>query len=121
MFRCLPYGISSAPEVFLKQMDRELGHLEGVTCHVDDILIKGRNQAEHDQRLHNTLTRTSESVLTINPDKCMFSQTRLEYLGQITDKEGVKKDPAKVKAIVDMPQPKDLSDLRRFLGMVNRL
>ena len=121
MFRRLPYGISSAPEYFQKQMDKELGHLEGVTCHVDDILITGRNQAEHDRRLHNTLTQISESGLTLNPDKCVFSQTRLQYLGQIIDKEGVKKDPAKVKATVDMPQPKDLSDLRRFLGMVNQV
>ena len=120
MFRRLPYVFSSAPEYFQKQMDKELGHFEGVTYHVD-ILITGRNQAEHDQRLHNTITQVSESGLTLNPDKFMFSQTQLQYLGQIIDKEGVKKDPAKVKAIADMPQPKDLSDLRLFLGMFNQV
>ena len=52
---------------------------------------------------------------------CVFSQTRLEYLGQIGNKDGVNKNPAKVKAIVDMPQPKEVSDLRRCLGMVNQL
>ena len=64
-------------------MDKELGNLEGVTCHVDDILITGRNQPEHNECLYKALTRISESGLTLNPDKCVFSQTRLEYLGNL--------------------------------------
>ena len=121
MFHRLPYGISSAPEYFQKQMDKEFGNLEGVTCHVDDIQFTGRNQAEQNERHRKALTRKFESALTLNPDKCVFSQTRLDNLGQIIDKEGGKKDPAKVKDIIDMTQSKNFSDLRRFPGMVNQL
>lgn len=46
VFRRLPYGISSAPEYFQKRMDQEPGSQKGVLCHVDDILVVGRNQAE---------------------------------------------------------------------------
>ena len=73
IFRRLPYGISSAPEFFQKQMDQELVGLEGVVCHMDDILVIGRNQAEHDQRLASVLDRIAKSGLTLNPDKCKFS------------------------------------------------
>lgn len=49
MFKRLPFGLSSAPEYFQKRMDKELSGIEGVKCRMDDILIIGRNQAEHDK------------------------------------------------------------------------
>ena len=49
MFKRLPFGISSASEYFQKRMDKELSGIEGVKCRMDDILIIGRNQAEHDK------------------------------------------------------------------------
>ena len=85
MFRRLPFGISSAPEYFQKHMDRELSGLDGVVCHLDDILVVGRNQREHDQRLKAVLDILTKSGLTLNMEKCVFSQTKLSYLGQIID------------------------------------
>ena len=119
-FRRCPYGISSAPEYFQKQMDRILEGLEGVVCHMDDILVAGRNRSEHDERLVKVLDRLQSSGLTLNPEKCSFAQTRLEYLGQVIDSTGIRQDPAKVKAIREMASPTDVSELRRFLGMINQ-
>ena len=48
MFKRLPFGISSAPEYFQKRMDKELSGIEGVKCRMDDILVIGRDQADHD-------------------------------------------------------------------------
>ena len=121
MFKRLPFGISSAPEYFQKRMDKELSGLEGVKCRMDDILVMGRDQAEHDQRLKQVLDRLVERKLTLNLEKCLFSQSRLQYLGQIIDSEGIRKDPSKVKAIADMAEPQDIASLRRFLGLVNHL
>ena len=121
MFKRLPFGISSAPEHFQKRMDKELSGIEGVKCRMDDILVMGKDQAEHDHRLKQVLDRLVERRRTFNLDKCSFSQSRLQYLGQILDSEGVRKDPSKVKAIVDVAEPQDVGDLRRFLGLVNHL
>ena len=101
MFKRLPFGISSAPEHFQKSMDKELSGLEGVKCHMDDIPVTGKDQAEHDQHLKQVLDRLVERQLTLNLKKCLFSQSRLQYLGQIIDSEGIRKDPSKVKAIAD--------------------
>ena len=119
MFRRLPFGISSAPEYFQKRMDNELSGLAGVVCWccLDDILVIGRNQREHDERLRAVLDRLVKCGLTLNVDKCAFSQSELPYLGQIIDGD----DPGKVKAIVEMAEPTDVPELRRFLGMVNQL
>ena len=45
---------------------------------------------------------------------------RVQYLGQVIDSDGIRKDPVKVKAITELPEPKDVPDIRRFLGMVNQ-
>ena len=121
MFRRLPYGISSAPEFFQKRMDQELAGLEWVVSHMDDILVVSRNQAEHDQRLASVPDRIAKSGLTLNPDKCKFSHKRIEYLGQVIDSEDVTNKPTKVKAILNMDKPYDITSLRRFLGMANQL
>ena len=121
MFKHLPYGISSAPEYFQKRMDKELSGIEGVKCRMDDILVIWRDQAEHDQRLKLVLDRLVDRTLALNLEKCLFSQNRLQYLGQIIDSEGIRKDPSKVKAITDMAEPKNIASLKRFLGLVNHL
>ena len=81
----------------------------------------GRNQREHDERLRAVLDRLVKYGLTLNFDKCAFSQSELPYLGQIIDGDGIRIDPGKVKAIIDMAEPTDVSELRQFLGMVNQL
>ena len=101
MFRRLPFGISSAPEYFQKRMYSELSGLAGVVCH-----------------LRAVLDRLVKCGLTLNVDKFAFSQSELPYLGQIIDGDGIGIDPGKVKAIVDMAEPTDVSELRRFLGSV---
>ena len=119
MFKRLPFGISSAPKHFQKRIDKKLFGLEGVKCRMNDILVMEKDQAKHDLRLKQVLDRLVERELTLNFQKCLFSQSRLQYLGQILDSQGVRKDPSKVQAIVDMPEPRDIGDLRRFSGLVN--
>ena len=50
-FNRLPFGISLAPEHFQRQMSNVLEGLDGVICHIDDILVYGGDQPTHDQRL----------------------------------------------------------------------
>ena len=52
-------------------------------------------------------------------DKCKFFQSEIQYLGHTIDKEGIRPQPEKLKAIVNMPNPKNQKELRSFLGMVN--
>ena len=121
MYKRLPYGITSAPEHYQKRMEQILGGLEGVVCKADDILIYGRHQTEHDERLFIVLRCLADAGATLNVDKCEISLKIIKYLGQIIDGAGIRKDPDKVRAIVEYQQPQDVTELRRFLGMVNQL
>ena len=111
-FNKLPFGISSAPEHFQRRMGEILEGQEGVLCHMDDVLIFGRNQLEHDTRLHSALQRVQEAGLTLNQDKCEFSKQRLTFLGHVIDEHGVSPDPSKTKAVADMETPRSVSELR---------
>ena len=119
-FNRLPFGITSAPEHFQRRVSTLLRDLE-VVCLIDDVLIYGRSQEQHDERLLVVLNRLEEAGLTLNRDKCEFSKTEVKFLGHILSQDGIRSDPDKVAAIVNMEGPTTVKELRRFLGMVNQL
>ena len=120
-FNRIPFGITSAPEHFQKCMSEILTNLDGVVCQMDDIVVFGKSYHEHDQRLRAALKRIRDAGLTLNKEKCQFSQMEVKFFGHIVDDNGVRPDPNKVQAIQDMKQPTSVSEVRRFLGMVNQL
>ena len=88
---------------------------------MDDILVFGSTEEEHDQRLEETLKRLQTAGLTLNKQKCEFSKTEISFLGQTISQEGIQADNEKIKAILNFPEPQDVSELRSFLGMVNQM
>ena len=111
-FQKLPFGISSAPELFQRRISCLLDGLKGVLWHMDDALIHGLTQQEHDQRLTATLQQLESVGVTLNMSKCKFGVDHVKFLGHIIDKEGVRADPDKVSAVVDMKAPRNVPELR---------
>ena len=120
-FNKLPFGISSALELFQKRMNTILSGQKGVLCWMDNVLVFGRNQKEHDNRLKAVLQCLELVGVTLNPKKCEFSKDSLRFLGHIIDKEGISTDPEKVRAITEIPPPSNTTELRRLMGMINQL
>nr|XP_055048287.1 uncharacterized protein K02A2.6-like [Misgurnus anguillicaudatus] len=118
-YKRLPFGITSAPSIFQRAMDQILAGLPGVVCYLDDILVTGTDEQSHLQHLDATLERLKEYGLRVRKDKCEFFQLAVEYLGHVIDASGLHTSPSKVKAIVDAPIPKNVSQLRSFLGLLN--
>ena len=65
----MPFGINSAPEIFQKRMTQAFDGLSGVKTIADDILIWGRNKAEHNHRLEQVLERSRKVGLKFNRSK----------------------------------------------------
>ena len=120
-FHHLPFRITSVPEYFQCQMSKCLRDLDGVVCLMNDVLVHGKTVSEHDERLAKVLQIIQKVGMTLNKDKCQFSQKSIMFLGQLTDSSGIRPDSRKVKAIQTMPTPSNITELRRFLGMVNQL
>ncbi|CAB3999375.1 Retrovirus-related Pol poly from transposon [Paramuricea clavata] len=119
-FNVLPFGISSGSEKFQKYMCQILEGLDGVECNIDDVLVHGATQEEHDGRLEAVLQRLVNANVTLNAEKCVFNVSSVKFLGQIVGADGIKPDPEKIQAILEMPHPTNLHEVRSFLGMVNQ-
>ena len=120
-FNKLPFGVSCAPELFQHRMSRILEGLEGVVVLMDDVLVFGSTREEHDTRLTAVVKRLEKVGATLNRAKCEIFRPTIKFLGHILDKQGIRPDPEKISAILKMEAPKSVSDVRRFMGLVNQL
>lgn len=86
---------------------------------MDDVLIYADSEELHDQCLEEMLKVTEAAGL--NRAKCNFRQRRVQFLGPIIDEKEVRLDPGKVTGMMSFLQPQNVTELKRFLGMVNYL
>ncbi|XP_055604705.1 uncharacterized protein K02A2.6-like [Uranotaenia lowii] len=112
-------GIKSAPGAFQRIIDCMVAGIPGVKTYLDDILVSGRTQEEHDRNLDATLGRIRDYGFHLRIEKCHFSLPQIKFLGHIIDKEGLRPVPAKTRAISEMPAPTNVSQLRSYLGAIN--
>lgn len=115
----LPFGVASAPAVFQKTMDMILQGMEGVICYIDDILISGKTKEEHLGRLQKVLKCLNERGIRVKKSKCTFMKRSVQYLGHRIDATGLHATDDKLKAITEAPSPKNIQELRSFLGLIN--
>ena len=120
-FLRIPYGISSASEVMQKQNEETFGDISGVHVIADDLIIAAATKQEHDAILRKVLDRARDKGVCFNYDKIQFKVSEVEYMGNLVSSKGLKPDPKKVKAIVDMPTPTDVPSLQHLLGMIKYL
>lgn len=112
------FGISCAPELFQKVMESVVAGLEGVVVYLDDVLVSGRTQAEHDKRLHLLLNRMKEYGILLNEDKCVINVSQIEFLGHELTKTGIRPTESRISAIKSFREPRNVSELRSFLGLI---
>lgn len=117
----LPYCISAGSKKFQKRMSRILEGLDGVECNIDDVLVHAPTRELHNKRLEQVLERLTTAGVTLNIEKCVFRATRIKFLGNVVSAHGIEVDPDKVAAVIDLPVPKNVHEVRVFLGMVNHL
>ena len=127
----MPFGISSAPEIWQRRMHEFVEDLEGVEVIADDFLIAGFGETDAEVNLslekneRAFFKKCREWNLKLNKLKLKRAQTEVRFMGHLLAPDGLKADPAKVEAILDMPPPTDVKGLKRFLerflGMVNYL
>ena len=115
----LPFGVASAPAVLQQTMERVLQGIPHVVVYIDDILLTGRDDHEHLETLKCVLGRLKEYGLRLKREKCFFMRPSVEYLGYLVDKDGLHALSTKVEAITKALTPKNVAELRTFLGLVS--
>ena len=117
----LPFGINVSSEIFQRKLLDALDGLPGIVCIADDVIIHGRTTEEHDLNLDKFLQRCKEKNIKLNKEKFELRLSQISFMGHSITREGLKHDPDKSKAITHMSAPKNIRELRRFLGLLNYL
>jgi len=120
-YTVLPMGLCNAPGTFMQLMNMTFADMldKCVLCFLDDILIFSRTAEEHVQHLRTVLTRLREQQLYVKMSKCAFMQHEVAFLGHRIGADGLRVAPDKISAVQQWPQPKNVSDVRSFLGLAN--
>lgn len=118
-FKRMPFGLCNAVATFQRLMDLVLAGLNLNIClaYLDDIVLFSRTPEEHLQRLECLLERLKEANLKLKPPKCKLFQRQVSFLGHIVSSEGISTDPEKIRLIKEWPAPKNLKELRVYLGL----
>ena len=93
-------------------------NLKNVHILQDDIIVGGRNQEDHDKALWKLCEVIQESGMTLNLKKCIISKRQIPWWGMIITDQGIKPDPAKIKALKHITPPKDKDELKSLLCMI---
>ncbi|XP_030380964.1 uncharacterized protein K02A2.6-like [Scaptodrosophila lebanonensis] len=115
----LPFGIKTAAAIFQKTMECLFQGIKGVVVYQDDITVTGSNLQEHISNLKTVLSKLKSAGLTLNANKCEFFKSKIRYLGFSIDRYGLSKNVDRVSSVLLAPTPKNVSELRAFIGMVN--
>ena len=119
-FLQLPYGLNSAQVVFHK-ISQEFEAMDGIETDIDDFLIWGKDDNEHDKRLIQCLEKARKIGLTLNSSKCQFKCDEMTYLGHPISEDGINADANEIRAITEMPMSEDKKAVQRLLGMINNV
>jgi len=92
---------------------------ESCLVFLDDVTIFGKTWAMHLERLKAVLDRLDKADLKLKPSKCNLFQERIHFLGRVITREGLQCDPEKVRAVTEWEEPKNLRDLRAFVGLAS--
>lgn len=102
----LPFGTKPGCSIFQRVIEKVLQGLSNVISFMDDIVVTGKNKKEHLKNLRLVLQRLLDTGFKVNSKKSVFFEHEIKYLRHVINKNGLYKDPEKVEAIVNAPEPK---------------
>ena len=120
----MPFGICSAPEIFQRKMPELIEEIPGIEVIADDFLVVSCGDTieeatiDHDKKLRSFLRKCTKENIHLNIEKIKVREQKVTYIGHILLAEGVTPGEDKVKAIIQMPTPQDVTGIKRFLGMI---
>ncbi len=115
----LPFGISSSPGIFQRTVENILRGINNAQVRMDDILLTGPSNDAHIGILEDVLRRLDEAGVKLKREKCTFMSPSVDWVGHTIDAQGVRPIRDKLKAVQDMKEPANVSELKSLLGLVN--
>lgn len=120
-FTRLPYGLRNAPVAFQKLMCSVLSgiNFKFTLVYVDDIMVHSATIAQHLKHLQVVFNRLRQANLKLQPKKCRFATSKVEYLGHFFSSQGIEVNPRIIESVATFPVPKTHKQVQQFLGLCN--
>ena len=115
----MPFGLRNAAQTFQRSMDQVLRGVPAAYTYIDNVLIASPTPEQHLDDLKTVFSRLASHGIVINPNKCLFGVSHLDFLGHHIGQHGITPLPEKVQAMQDYSQSQSQRQLRRFIGLVN--
>ena len=118
-YRRAPMGLNSSGDEFCHRTDLALAHIPNVKKLVDDVLIFGPSEEDLLKTIRLVFEKCRQWNITLAEKKLQFGN-QVKFAGFVLKESGTSPDPDKVAAIRDFPAPKDITNLRSWIGLVNQ-
>jgi len=106
-------------QAMINEILRDLINKRKVVAFMDDMLVGTETEKGHDEIVEEILRRLEENDLYIKPEKCMWKARKIGFLKVVIEPDGIKIEAEKVDGVLSWPQPKNVKDVRKFLGLTN--
>jgi len=116
------FGMTNSPATFQAIMNEILRDMinEGkVVAFVDNVLVGTETEEGHDEIVEEVLKRLEENDLYIKPEKCVWKVQKIRFLEVVIGPDGIEMEKEKVDGVLSWPEPKNMKDVRKFLGLTN--
>ncbi|GFS59161.1 transposon Tf2-6 polyprotein [Trichonephila clavipes] len=113
------YGLNGAPAIWQRYVDGLFQGMDGVKVFMDDARITGSDEISHFTALEEFFKKCREHGLKLNLNKSKFFQNEINFLGHRIDSKGLHKTDEKISAVVNAPVPRNVHEVKSFLGLVN--
>jgi RNase H-like domain found in reverse transcriptase/Reverse transcriptase (RNA-dependent DNA polymerase)/Integrase zinc binding domain/Retroviral aspartyl protease len=117
----LPMGVSASPDIYQEKMSALFQSFPNIIVYMDDICLLTAGPFDaHLEQLAAVFDILRQNDLQVHADKSKFCTLEAEYLGFILTPNGIKPQPKKVQAILQIAPPTTVKLVRRFMGMINQ-
>ena len=116
------FGMTNSPATFQAMMNeilRDMINEEKVAAFVNNVLVETETEEGHDEIIEEVLKRLEENDLYIKPEKCVWKVQKIGFLGVVIGPDRIEMEKEKVDGILSWPEPKNIKDVRKFLGLAN--
>ena len=116
------FRMINLPATFQTMMDeilRDLVNKDKVAAFVDDVLLETKTEERHDEIFEEVLRRLEENNLYVKPEKCVWKVRKIDFLEVIIGPNGIEIEKEKVDGVLSWPEPKNVKDIQKFLGLTN--
>ncbi|XP_057775222.1 uncharacterized protein LOC130994205 [Salvia miltiorrhiza] len=117
-YKVMPFGLKNVGTTYQRAMHKIFDDIlhKNVECYVDDLVVKSKKRSDHLQDLRMVFERLRKHQLKMNPLKCAFGVKSGKFLGFIVRHQGIEIEQAKIDAIIKMPEPQNIHDLKSLQG-----